>query len=783
METVEIRVYSGLHPATGFHLLQRSESGAPGFISFSGQVAADAGYAEATIKCCGTAQDLQLAKGQRVAFIGYSDGSDPGTSERRVVLWDGLIARITPLNQSVNSASSPRSEVPQFDVKLFGVWREAAKRRGMKRYANSVKDDLAVPFADLLNRFGATGPLAYVTVITTLTGQTSWESLDAYDVTIEEAVSRLSLDSTRLVTGCDVGTVLLSGYDTYLGAPRLFLRPVRSTGEEATHTVLFPDPRTVSATAQDEDTGQATVLRLLGGDARFPNLLAPAVQGNTSFEMPELPGASVAGNLLTNGSFEDGGTDWALMGGASVKDESDEGIVAYVGSKHLELDQITEKATQTKNPPTPAIVEGVTYTLRVRARRIDPAYVVTAEIRIVWLDSGGSTISTDVLAIMPASVVWDEFSMPAIAPAGATGFRCELELTGEVGAGVLDGVLFDAVALFDSASATQVGWELAREGSALVESVRWDEDMEQWHAGRCVYLSVLDCDDGDNQVVLRPIGTGVGAGNRQGTFQVVNVAPIRGGFVVKRRADSAASVDLHVELIEYKSDGTVSTTTGTTTTITGTDWHVVGHSKTPESDATSATLILRFQSDARLYVDAGHVFGQDAPLVASGALSGAVAGSPDRFIEADRYEVTIRAEDIVGVGSPEAVIAAALGEVWTTRSAASVKTDADATLYAQEFFPGSLLDDVRVSVTVVGLGDSSTIAAAGCLAASMPAETLRLLGRDGAAVHPDVEVIQERSFSFQNGQLSTTVTAGLPPRDPTRRLTDALVARAREERR
>lgn len=240
METVEVRVFVGQHPNAAFRLLPRFNEGSAGFISLSGRVTAEEGYADASMLCSGTAGDLQLTVGQRIAVLGVSDGSEIGSSARRVVIWEGRIARLVPSRDSL---------VPQFQVSLFGVWREAAKRRGMKRYINAAGDDLAVPFADLINRFVTTGPLASVNVITTLTGTTSWESLDAYDVDIAEAVRRLSLDSTRLVTGCDVGVVLLSGYDTYQGAPRLFLRPARSTSDPATHTILYPDLRTLSATS------------------------------------------------------------------------------------------------------------------------------------------------------------------------------------------------------------------------------------------------------------------------------------------------------------------------------------------------------------------------------------------------------------------------------------------------------------------------------------------------------------------------------------------------------
>jgi uncharacterized membrane protein YgcG len=732
---LEVRLWN--EDVTGWRALPLAGNGKPGVApGAEARITAAEGYGEATLPLHGSLANFPgLESGRRVEF--YARYAHPLTgADTAELVYRGYIATVTPKKVE-------RRRV--ITVRLYGIWAEMAKARCFKRYANSAALDKNAIFSDLFTKFVQHGRLSDLSLLSLPVGDIP-DYVDAYNVPFGEAADKLAQNTGRVVTGGDV--------ETASGKDRARFVPFDDPAVSVKHVLSLPSPQIGSRDREKDASKQATVLYLNGGSMSRgrSNLLAEAVEGNTSFEMPELAGASPAGSLVTNASFEDGvgplATGWTFAGGASVKTRAEENVSPFSGERYIKLDGVGEKVSQTNNPPFVALVVGQQMVLSARVRRQRDTYAVSGELRVVWLTSGGSTIRTDTVALTPLSTIFDLFSGTFAVPATAAGFRVEAECTSVGGVGFDYALCVDEVLLYPQGSVTQRGWQVRLEGTAHFNVLRWDEDAVSWHGGRCVYADVVSTADGDNQAHLEPFGF-----NR---FTVTGGQTIVAGFVV-RVAPGAADADFQLNLSEWKQDGTKRGSDEASFTVSeGDGWVVLSCVRSFAEDAAQGIIYLDFQSDAKAYIDGAFAFDLSAPAVD--------AALPDRFVEADQFRATLRATELFTVGNAIHDAAADLGDLPQSEDRQEITTLVDAEAYARAYFEKFVPVVERPNLETFGVvqtGDGST-------ASMWPGEYMRAIGEDGADLLPTPLPLVEKLIKWDGGKLTITPYLQVEPQDPAR---------------
>ena len=471
--TIEVRYFAA--DLSGYRVLPLAADGNPGVASgVTGRITATEGYGEASFSLHGVLNDWpDLAAGRRVDIMARYRSRLTGLVKVDQ-LYRGTIRRIVPATER---------EQRLLKISLLGIYAEAAKQTCKKRYANNSLSDKSVLFADLC-RASLSPRLSGVEIAALPVGDTL-DYLDAYDVLLGQAVETLTQGTGRVAVGGDVNALT--------GGDRLFFRPFDDLSAAPRHKLEIPGVAIGTYRREQDVTQQATVLHLFGGAAKYPNLLAEAVQGNTSFEMPEIAGASDSGNIVS-------GT-WSVSNGAAIKNRTDENVAPFAGNQYFELDHVNaggsaaEYVQQINDAPAYALAPGNAYVLDCRSRLSQGGKPAAAELQLQWRNSSGTNIGSPVvLSVAPAGVTWDLFAGTFIAPSGAAKFTLTAILVSQgVANDAQYACLLDNVRLYDSSMVTQKGWQTHKQGTGGFNRVRWDDDSQSWHGQsggvfRCAFL-------------------------------------------------------------------------------------------------------------------------------------------------------------------------------------------------------------------------------------------------------------------------------------------------------
>lgn len=194
------------------------------------------------------------------------------------------------------------------------------------------------------------------------------------------------------------------------------------TWTDVTDYVMTSSGININHGRQDEHSqagANTCSLTLNNSDGRFtPGLVSGAYYPNVKIGRP----LRVSSNLC---SFGDWGTFEANVTGWTGIDASVARITsaAHSGSAALEVTSTLGGANMSANTPGTTsgvpVIPAAAYRASAWVRRPVSSTNRTCDIRVVWADSGGSTISTDTSASITDSGTWQQVAFDVTAPASA----------------------------------------------------------------------------------------------------------------------------------------------------------------------------------------------------------------------------------------------------------------------------------------------------------------------------------------------------------------------------
>ncbi len=655
------------------------------------------GYADAELVLAGPAKACRgMVNGRRIEFWGV----DAAGAEVR--LYRGEVVRVA--QDRTNGAT-------QTTVTLLGIWLKVSKLVVRQRYAWVDKPDLSESFTRIASTWVA-GKYANVRVEASPTGQTI-DSIDGWRRSFGDVTNDL-IDATGgfAVSGCDVSEIT--------GQDRLFFRAYDSP-TNVTHWLRFPDPsRRVTIYDRDTDASKiANIVDLVGGSHRFPNLLAEAVEGNTSFEQPQF-NAATTGNLLVDAGFEDRDAS-DIYGGASYKSGGLSEGPTDGGETMLELDNVGEGFVK---EVTTQIFAGNEYTFEPRLRLATGASIGSKiRLSIAWYN-GNTLLDTDTKdyddSNLLDSATWQSFDVTGICPDGTTRFECRGELITKVG----QGILVDNLSAYDSSMIRQAGWMVKPTGSAVIEKLKWNYEGG-YHGAYAVYAKVQAENISFNDVAFYPLG--------DARFTVSGNQTLRLGVWVRLAPGvlTAPLCMLRVEDSTGQSDELFFTPGVDAPDATDGVWMLYTFTQTVNENADNATYNFTIRGDGEIIFDACQV--RDAAVT--------VAEMAADFLEAEAIEAVVRADASQFAGTPVADSIETWGEIPTTDDINATTQD-DIQAYA-----AAKLKAVAVPI------EKPPIEVVGHAVAFWPGQYIGAIGRDAAEVMPEPLPIAEVEGSYQDGLL------------------------------
>lgn len=665
------------------------------------------GYADATLTLAGRASQISgLVKRRRVEFWAPSE--------------TGALVRL--YRGEIHVIEDRRGETPQVVVTLYGVIELAGRTIVDQAYAFPYGPDLGSVWSQVGNDWVAPR-WPSVVISGRTTGQTT-NALNAQRRSVKDLLSDLVDTSGGFcVAGCDVvgDSVSDDPLDPKLGSDRLFLRPF-GTPLAPSHTLLVPDPkRRLGRYERREEIPTANVLYIMGGPLKFPNLLAEATSSNTGFDLPE-PSDATNGNLLVDPGFEDRSSEWHLGSGASFKAGSLSEGPTDGGEDMVELDGAGEIVYQLRDDL--ALEVGHEYVFQSRLRLERGVASATLTLRIIWKDSGGTTIQTDTRAgVTPPSATWDTYRMSGICPTGADQVQVEVECTAASGTGAL----VDNLAFYDANGISQVGWWARAFGGASVDSVDWacsdgTDGADPAHSpGYFVRMSATASDADGDDVHLAP--------QNLSRFPVPGNQSVRISFWARC---AGTSPKVEIQSWTYNSGGSESAISRTSfaSGSIGSTWERLSATVTAPSDAVSMRIALAFRGSGTLDIDSASV--RDSSTTA------------DEYVRAAQFETIIRA-DVIGTGDVADSITD-WGELPVVIQQDQISTQADAEAFALAYF-------ARAALPI----ESAWFEMSGPQRRMWPGEYLRAIGESAADLLTSPLPVIEIDGTFDGGIVTQTV--------------------------
>ena len=715
------------------------------------------GYTEAQFILSGYPEDFNNLVRRRLIEVWASFRETGPYGSRDLVsalLWRGYISAINEIAPLVSTR-----EPVKVEVGATGFFRMIAGQvRVDKAFAFSGLDRASV-FADLSSRYVAA---AYPTTL--WSAQALGDNLSAFDARralFGEAVERLVAGMGLVCYGSDTAT-------TPAGArvDHLHLKPVE--GESSvTHTLPATGSVRSRLLRSHLDAGrQVSALQINGGPVRFPNRLAPAVNGNTGFESPAT-GSPSAFNQLEDPSFEEytGSSPdvWTFGGGASRKSAGLSEGYPHHGEWMVELDTTSEYVEVAFAPDDP-LVEGESWTFGLNARQaeaVGSGSEGTITVKIGFLNGSDVLIGSYATAVYtPAINLWTGgYQASKAVPASAAKVKVRVEMTTNP-AGCL-GIVLDSAYLYNDSQVYQSGWETNPEGTGAINRIDWAYDANAHSGAYSVYLDVTASDDDANSVYFYPAGESkrMAASGNEAVRWSVRVASIDGG--------TTGIPKIRQFLICYDADGGMIYPSGHFTQDTaanaspGADWLEYSQEETLPEEAAFFSVSVNVRGTGKLLLDSAGVFSSNAP-----------AGY---WIESDRYQSQIRVSDLFGSGDlfDEAE---AIGDVWETIDSDLIIDEESAEDVASALFLARTLPVRQPEIQVNGIVSTG---AGKVSAEAMPGERMKALGERSSVLVPDPMVIAEVRHEFKEGKILSRFLGNAVRRDWTVRVLEALARRLR----
>lgn len=592
----------------------------------------------------------------------------------------------------------------------FGLWRRISKLPCDRQYLYPGGVDLSRALADLAADFVLPAFPDLVRDFPQIGYKVT--SLDATLSTVGDVLSELSRWlSGRMVFGTDVDSD---------GNDRLFVRPIDTT---PSLYVPLPGRGTLIATqygASQLTEEQATRLRIVGGQPRFPNLVK-----NSGFETVRFATEGEdAESLLTDPGFEDRSSAWTLSGGASYKVGGLGEGPTYAGNDMVETDTSGESFEQ-EDTSDARIVPGNTIVFGAYVRREVGGTASTGRIRLYWKDSGGSeTLGYEEIAVAPASVAWELYNDSVLVPTGAAGWRLKAEqLSGSL--------LWDECILSDGSLSRPVGWTSETFGSATIRTTV--VGTSPYEGGRVlrVVATASDTDGQDCRVVTEEFGILA----RQKLRAKVRLRNPIGGTSPKMR------LDFHVENKDgAKADYSQTIAAG----AVGSSWTTISfEQQIPLSGASKpydrCSLRLVWRGNGTIDVDAVEVRDAAAP-------------SADPYLRDGSLVIELGCADVFDSGTETALHDAetSQGTWWATEQVESVLDWDGAVQFARGYLSTRALPQERPPLVLTGL-DATLL---------RPGQLIAFRGEDGAALSTDPLPVLRLREELASGLLTTTIESG-----------------------
>ncbi len=531
-------------------------------------------------------------------------------------------------------ATRPKRSVTAAEHKspaFFGLAVRMDRWKGNRRYAYGAPTDIADVFEDILNDF--------VKIADRMP-----------DLVIERPTSVGTKIQTFDTNGKGIATALNSlcaiapGQCAWQGEPtpegldraRMFTRlsGTANIGQKpAVKGVGGPVGEVVQWGYDEDYESIINTVRILGDPVAQPNRLK-----NGSFEEP-LPNSETIGNLLSDYSFESGGSGWTITGTVKSASGGDFGG-PRTGDKWLEVDTNGEKGEKTV-----AIDYQVPLVVGCYGRRETAGtprdLIITAE----GLNAGSAVVTTFTQTVTPSDATYQRYILSSgglsyisfAAYSTVTQLRFRVETNG--GSAANDGVNVDDCFAYEYNGVSSSGWRATNFGAAKRTQEDWQThtlpsvDTAPYHGGLCLKAQASGAGATVNDYRQYHQTEDARVQVRPSTPYHLTVA-IRGETV-----GGGDALSYSFGVIPYKADGT-ALTTQESATFSGTAsaaWGIVGFAFTTPADTALVEVFFRLRNNVIFYLDAFFLCEGNAP---SEILAGAGGYWPG-----ETYERTINVEN------------------------------------------------------------------------------------------------------------------------------------------
>jgi hypothetical protein len=639
------------------------------------------------------------------------------------------------------------TEPKTLTVQAYGLSQQAGKLPVDRRFAFPGNGyDIATAFSLVVNTVAlntaADGGLPTLTRVAASPIGTTISTLDGENKSFSDVMNDLMTAAGNLATwGIGVGPD---------GEDQAYINALDLTGVDSVFQV--PGKLTESASSEIQTADIINVVKVTGGNAVYPNLLH-----NGSFELPVVQ-ADNEGNWINNGSFEDGATavsgsvyQWSVDGNPSIQTNSapSNNIArAYDGNNFAQMDYQGYHIYQTKSGLNWTI--GDPFLFCFYAARQYNGNELTTHCLFEIKDASGAVLTTQTIPIVNPSPGYTYYEFPFVMPVGADGFYVYFDGPDTGTSNGTQGLIVDAVQLYDTALVYQDGWTTQTNGNPHLTAINWVHSgvpgVDSFDGAYSVLLGMTmnnESSDSDNVGLLPPRQNPVSCNANHNYLMSARV----------KLLSAASGATIQAKMCYYwwgdNSNVSYGEQIGPPTALTVGDWTYISWvTQNQQGDAVNSLLpVVRvYGGDCTVLIDA--VMLQDDGVTNSTQFP---AGGTNPYVDDGPLTYFIRSDDPGlnqfhgGAAPPYAGSIATYGLRFAPLSADTVLDVPSAYQLADAEFQTTALPYYRPTIT--RLNDSAVYQCG---------KTFRLDGRDGSGLC-DIPVQIARIREVDDGILHTTL--------------------------